>query len=245
MVPDLSGKQPERDTGGPHREGRSVSFGRGRVHRVESTGASDIFPRFFRRSCSQLTSVEHKSKTFIPISSYLVDMNVRELFTDDSAVSPVIGVILMVAVTVILAAVIGSFVLNLGGSLQQNAPQATFSFDYEQNEGGSDALEITHDAGDTIEGENLNVSSTGATDKTTGDDTEDAYVGTDVFTGSVTSGTSVTVDNTTFKTDGEFMDERGGPDEKLDLSDATVRVVYNSDNGENSATLSTWEAPDA
>ena len=41
------------------------------------------------------------------------------------------------------------------------------------------------------------------------------------------------------------MDERGGPDEKLDLSDATVRVVYNSDNGENSATLSTWEAPDA
>ena len=177
-------------------------------------------------------------------------MNVRELFTDDSAVSPVIGVILMVAVTVILAAVIGSFVLNLGGSLQQSAPQATFSFDYEQNEGGSDALEITHDAGDTIEGENLNVSSTGATDNTSPE--TDAYVGTDVFTGSVTSGTSVTVDNTTFKTDYtstnggvSFMDERENEWAELDLSDATVRVVYNSDNGENSATLSTWEAPDA
>lgn len=39
---------------------------------------------------------------------------------DDRAVSPVIGVILMVAITVILAAVIGTFVLNLGGSVQQN-----------------------------------------------------------------------------------------------------------------------------
>ena len=39
-------------------------------------------------------------------------MDMKKLFADDSAVSPVIGVILMVAITVILAAVIGSFVLN-------------------------------------------------------------------------------------------------------------------------------------
>ena len=57
-------------------------------------------------------------------------MELKRLFADDSAVSPVIGVILMVAITVILAAVIGSFVLNLGGSLQDTAPQASFSFDY-------------------------------------------------------------------------------------------------------------------
>ena len=39
----------------------------------------------------------------------------KQLLTDDdSAVSPVIGVILMVAITVILAAVIASFVLGLG-----------------------------------------------------------------------------------------------------------------------------------
>ena len=41
--------------------------------------------------------------------------------TDDSAVSPVIGVILMVAITVILAAVIGTFVLGLGEQVEQNA----------------------------------------------------------------------------------------------------------------------------
>ena len=46
---------------------------------------------------------------------------------DDRAVSPVIGVILMVAITVILAAVIGTFVLGLGDQLGDTAPQASFT----------------------------------------------------------------------------------------------------------------------
>ncbi|MFP4188678.1 MAG: type IV pilin, partial [Halobacteriales archaeon] len=48
---------------------------------------------------------------------------------DDSAVSPVIGVILMVAITVILAAVIGTFVLGLGENVEETA-QAGVNFDY-------------------------------------------------------------------------------------------------------------------
>ncbi|MFC7188136.1 type IV pilin N-terminal domain-containing protein [Halorubrum yunnanense] len=49
-------------------------------------------------------------------------MNLKAAFQDsERAVSPVIGVILMVAITVILAAVIGTFVLGLGDSLGQNA----------------------------------------------------------------------------------------------------------------------------
>ncbi|MFC4541070.1 type IV pilin N-terminal domain-containing protein [Halosolutus amylolyticus] len=40
---------------------------------------------------------------------------------DERAVSPVIGVILMVAITVILAAVIAAFVLDLGDSVDQEA----------------------------------------------------------------------------------------------------------------------------
>jgi flagellin-like protein len=55
-------------------------------------------------------------------------MNVRNLFTDDDAVSPVIGVILMVAITVILAAVIGAFVLNIGGG-QDTAPAVSIDFE--------------------------------------------------------------------------------------------------------------------
>lgn len=41
--------------------------------------------------------------------------------SNDRAVSPVIGVILMVAITVILAAVIGTFVLGLGDDLGESA----------------------------------------------------------------------------------------------------------------------------
>ncbi|ADD03884.1 DUF1628 domain protein [Natrialba magadii ATCC 43099] len=40
---------------------------------------------------------------------------------EERAVSPVIGVILMVAITVILAAVIAAFVLDLGGSIGEEA----------------------------------------------------------------------------------------------------------------------------
>jgi len=53
--------------------------------------------------------------------------------TDDSAVSPVIGVILMVAITVILAAVIGTFVLGLGDNVQET-PTAGVQVDQEANE---------------------------------------------------------------------------------------------------------------
>jgi flagellin-like protein len=84
------------------------------------------------------------------VTFIFADMNVKELFTDDSAVSPVIGVILMVAVTVILAAVIGSFVLNLGGSLQQSAPQASFDFEYGED---NDEVTVTHATGDKISGD--------------------------------------------------------------------------------------------
>ena len=68
-------------------------------------------------------------------------MQLKNLFADEDAVSPVIGVILMVAITVILAAVIGAFVLGIGGS-QSETPQASFGIQ------GSD---IVHTGGDAID----------------------------------------------------------------------------------------------
>lgn len=43
-------------------------------------------------------------------------MNLNKIFTDNRSVSPVIGVILMVAVTVILAAVIGALLKTTDGN---------------------------------------------------------------------------------------------------------------------------------
>ena len=81
-------------------------------------------------------------------------MTIRNIKTgsfkkDENAVSPVIGVILMVAITVILAAVIGAFVFGMGGSVQKtytigvtasqsNTSAVTFTF-----QGGPDAGEVT------------------------------------------------------------------------------------------------------
>ncbi|MFD1512527.1 type IV pilin [Halomarina rubra] len=54
---------------------------------------------------------------------------------DDRAVSPVIGVILMVAITVILAAVIASMTLGLGDSVQENVNAgANINFDDANNQ---------------------------------------------------------------------------------------------------------------
>ena len=52
-------------------------------------------------------------------------MKTNQFFKDEEAVSPVIGVILMVAITVILAAVIGAFVFGMGPP--QTAPDIHFS----------------------------------------------------------------------------------------------------------------------
>jgi FlaG/FlaF family flagellin (archaellin) len=49
---------------------------------------------------------------------------IRRLFKDEGAVSPVIGTLLMVSITVIIAAVIGTYVIGLGNQFTRTAPQA-------------------------------------------------------------------------------------------------------------------------
>jgi flagellin-like protein len=139
-------------------------------------------------------------------------MNLKQFLTDDSAVSPVIGVILMVAITVILAAVIGSFVLNLGGSLQNSAPQANFEYDYNQGDG---TVNITHTSGDALQNSSISIeeSNTTASGNTlTRTTPSEITAGTEVAYGTYDSG-------------------------------ETIRVVWTSDNGENSATLAQSTAP--
>jgi flagellin-like protein len=144
-------------------------------------------------------------------------MKIQQLFKDDAAVSPVIGVILMVAITVILAAVIGTFVLNLGQGIQQTSPQASFGFDYVNDYD----VEITHESGDSIEGENLNAT--------------------------VSSGSWSGTNSTYFEGQGTIS---AGMSATYGLDGATwngetIRVVWTSANGENSATRSESKAPTA
>ena len=80
---------------------------------------------------------------------------------EDRGVSPVIGVILMVAITVILAAVIGAFVLNLGGDLN-STPSSNLAVQVDSSYTDSDTAEqrlfsIDHNGGDSLESEDIQV----------------------------------------------------------------------------------------
>jgi len=161
-------------------------------------------------------------------------MDFKNLIDDEKAVSPVIGVILMVAITVILAAVIGTFVLGLGDQVQDTSPQASFGFDY--TAGDADTLEITHETGDELTASNVEVVISGSSNDDADVDGTYTWTGdTDGLDGEgpISAGSSVTVsDSTTGATN-------------LDLSGATVRVTWTSETGDSSSTLATWNGPDA
>ena len=139
--------------------------------------------------------------------------DIRELVSDEEGVSPVIGVILMVAITVILAAVIGTFVLGLGNQVTEStAPTADFSFDWTENSGSYSAT-IVHNGGDDLDGGNLDISvESGSKDS------------------SPSSGTTYTAGDTV----GEVSGVSSGD---------TVRVVWESDGGGSSQTLASSSAP--
>ena len=66
----------------------------------------------------------------------------------------------MVAITVILAAVIGTFVLGLGDSLGDSQPTAQLSISGEESDEDNDVagtITIEHTGGDTINAENIDI----------------------------------------------------------------------------------------
>jgi len=160
-------------------------------------------------------------------------MDFKNLFDDDRAVSPVIGVILMVAITVILAAVIGTFVLGLGDQLQETSPQASFGFDTNTNSTGAvTAVTATHQSGDSVAVSAVNITAT--TDVTA--DSARPATGTSSITwssagspssGDISAGSSATV----YALENESL--RG----------ETIRVVYNSAGSDSSSTLGKFSVP--
>ena len=93
-------------------------------------------------------------------------MKPNVLLADDRAVSPVVGVALLIAITVILAAVIGAVVLGLGtGGV--DTPQAQLQAQYDADE---ENVTIEHNGGEplpddtvtiVIDGDDYNISDDG------------------------------------------------------------------------------------
>ena len=160
-------------------------------------------------------------------------MKLHELFADDDAVSPVIGVILMVAITVILAAVIGTFVLSLGGSVQDTAPNGQFTFTQEDtNSNDKDELRITHDGGENVMTSNV---------KVVNDDTTKDYDSNNICQNSKNDGSNDADDWSSDEL--SAGDSCTIPDSNIGDSN-TVRVVWESDEGDQSTTLAKYEYND-
>jgi len=74
----------------------------------------------------------------------------------ERAVSPVIGVILMVAITVILAAVIAAFVLDIGPDGDAAAPNAQLEFE-EDIDAEESTLTMSHTGGESLDLEGVDL----------------------------------------------------------------------------------------
>jgi flagellin-like protein len=174
-------------------------------------------------------------------------MNFKQLLTDNDAVSPVIGVILMVAITVILAAVIGTFVLGLGDQVSNTSPTASFTFDFDDSpsSSGQDVLSVTHDGGDKIDASQLSVA--------TGGTAVDVSTSSSSFNGGspVHSSTQDLVDggaddygsSAEISAGSTFYVGTNG--DNAELNSETVRITWQSSNGGDTATLGKWTGPSA
>ena len=87
--------------------------------------------------------------------------------TNGRAVSPVVGVALLIAIAVILAAVIGAVVLGLGTG-GADTPQAQLQIDFDGDNG--DALLLVHNGGEPLEADRIVVSIDGDADYELEDD---------------------------------------------------------------------------
>lgn len=158
-------------------------------------------------------------------------MQIKNLLTDDDAVSPVIGVILMVAITVILAAVIAAFVLGLGDT-SNPAPQVSFDYDYDQNDSTSATqgfnntkstagqLKITVSTGDRVNSERITFEGEGLA--RSGRSWSNTINTSSTVLGAGTS-TTIGINSTAFELD----------------------VVFTSEGGQDSSIISTRTGPDA
>ena len=154
-------------------------------------------------------------------------MDIKKLIQDDDAVSPVIGVILMVAITVILAAVIASFVLGLGDTAGDSAPQVSWSYSLDSSDtGGSNLasssgplLTITHDGGDTIDMGQVTIRD------------DDGNEVDPTVSGSGNMDSKFTGDT----------DAGGSGNVHID-SDDTIRIVWENPDGESTSTIGEYSA---
>ncbi|MEF8825990.1 MAG: type IV pilin [Halapricum sp.] len=161
-------------------------------------------------------------------------------------VSPVIGVVLMVAIVVVLAAVAGAYLTTFADAGEESSPSFGANVDYDRStDGDGQSITITHKKGDNINVSTLSITVSGAeaVDPSNGTRADVEYTGNVLSSvgSELRASDSLTLDGTHFEKSG------GGsikPKEYLDLSEATVRIVW-EDGPERSGIVFVWEGETA
>jgi flagellin-like protein len=155
-------------------------------------------------------------------------MHVRTLGREKNAVSPVIGVILMVAITVILAAVIGAFVLNLGDTSTKPV-QTNLAWSNE-----STGIKMMHQSGDAIQDDNVHIRVTAGGSTTT----------LDLQYAEMSAGQTLYIYDTNTGPGYSWTASKssGGTIDGAAQKGATVKVIWESPSSEDSSVVSSFVA---
>lgn len=150
----------------------------------------------------------------------------------DRGVSPVIGVVLMVAITVLLAATAASFFLDVGqANTERGMPTIAFDHSYAVD-GGSQELKISHASGQPVHRDRIRVIVSGAA-CSNGADPNNRYtpraLGSDDTR--IAAGSVMTLSSRTLC---------GDAGATLDLSGAEVTATWVSEGVDRSTTLWRW-----
>ena len=131
----------------------------------------------------------------------------------------------MVAITVILAAVIASFVLGLGDSADEVQPNSNFAFDLEPE----DTLTIELTDGESIDADEVVLRGSGLDVDLPGEDLDESN--DSVASGDIGDEWSV----------GQSIDlDLGSSDSEVNDNGGTINVVWESTDGDSSATLGSF-----
>jgi flagellin-like protein len=154
------------------------------------------------------------------------------------AVTPVVGVVIMVVITVLLAGTAGAFFFGITDQpAEADRPTAVFEFE-DDLDSGSDTVRIAHVSGEAVSAENLYVVIEGAR-CTAGGSPDGRYGVADDFdfpAAEMRAGMSTQV--------GAELGPSGtaicaGASNDLTLSDATVTLVWENSDGDE-GTFTSW-----
>ncbi len=159
--------------------------------------------------------------------------------TGDRGASTVIAVVLMVAITVLLVAVVATFAIGFGDDVQQPGPNVVTTTEYDDRWiANGQYLNVSHEGGKTLDTAllRLDVNGAEAYDTASGN-RQSATLKDDVIANQTgpefTASETLVLDRRDFTVSGS--DLTGS--QQIDLSDATVRIIYEPPDVERSTVL--------